>query len=324
MRAKALFFPVMMSLLLSSCVHRDFEYESSHVTYIDVVFDWLNEPDANPGAMSLYLFPKKGGLPFRFEFSGRDGGTIRLEPGIYDAICINSDHREVVYRGESHSSFEITTGEAPALSFGSTMSVLSHDVPRAEGTADQTMSRQPPLLWSASVPAVSVDVRAPAKNRQGNQELRMFPVRIVDTYEVTVKKINNIMHLSSLGATISGVSGGVFAATRLPNDNAVTVPLTLNHNSVEATACGEFLTFGHCPAAQRPHKLMIYAILTDESKYYFEFDVSEQAHMPPDEHNVHHIIVELLDLPDGIGGGGSGGLEPTVDGWTSVGIGIDM
>lgn len=315
---------IIISIVLSSCVHRTFEWES--VVYVDVVFDWQNDPEAQPVSMMLYMFPAEGGEPLRYEFAGRDGGTIRLDPGIYDAICVNSDTRNVYYRGDrSHSTFEVTTTEARTLTFGSALSVLSYDLPRAPGAEDQSLATQPPLLWSASETAFKVNITHGTKSRGEKQELRMYPARIVDTYEVKVKNIRNVEHLSALSATIINMSDGYLAGQTIHNDGAVTIPLELYHDPEAATAQGRFLTFGHCPASEREHKLMVYAILKDGSKYYYEFDVSRQAHNPPDDNNIHHIVVECLELPEPIGGGDTGGgFDPTVDEWKNVDIGIEM
>lgn len=313
-------------VMLSSCVHREFEYESIDTTYLNVVFDWSEEPSADVASMSLYLYPDNGGKPIRFDFGTRDGGLVRLSPGIYHAICINNDRLEVDFRGgESHSTFEVTTAPAPSLSLGSSLAVRSRDLPKAPGTEAQELISQPPLLWSASLTGFQVEVAPPAKQRTGYQELRMYPSRIVDTYIVTVKHIKNARHLKSLSATISDMADGYFPAHGKPNDTSALLPLALAHNTDNADAVGTFLTFGHCPADQRGHILMLYAVLSDDSKYYFKYDVGEQAHSQPDENGIYHIVVDNIDLPEPTGGGGaSGGLSPTVGEWQEIHIGIKI
>lgn len=308
-----------------SCVHREFEYESSNNAYLEVVFDWCNEPDADPESMSLYLFADEGGLPFRFDFPGRDGGTIRLRPGIYHAVCVNNEPRKVCYRGEeSHSTFEITTAEAKALTFGLAINVRSFDLPRASGKEDQLMAEQPPMLWAASEMGFTVEITPAARGRSASQTLTMYPARIVDTYEVTVRNIRNVEYLSALSATISDMSDGYLPGVGKPNDASATLPLELDHDPGVAMARGGFLTFGHCPGAGKSHRLMIYAIMDDGSKYYFEFDVSDQVHNPPDADNVHHIVVEFLDLPIPEGGGEGGGMIPTVEEWQTMDVDLEM
>lgn len=329
MKIRVLTLLILALLAVTSCVHREFEYdyeeEPDEVAYVSVVFDWVNEPEANPEAMSLYLFPYDGSESIHHKFVGRDGATIRVSPGLYHAICVNSDNRDVVFRNShSHPAFEVTTTETKALNFSPSFIVRSENLPKAEGSENQPMMNQPPLLWSSSQTDILISPSPDSKNQAATQELRMYPARIVDTYVVTVKNIVNVEYLSSLSATISSMSDSYFPGSATPSDASATIPLEMTHDPGTASAEGTFLTFGHCPSGQRPHKLMLYAVLTDASKYYFEFDVSEQAHTDPDENNVHHIIIECLDLPDPSGNDPGGGMDPSVDEWHSVDIGLEM
>lgn len=322
---------ILMTLVvvaaLTSCVHRNFEYDSGRAGYVEVIFDWRNAPQAQPASMSLYLFPHDGDTPLRYEFEGRDGGIIRVAPGGYDAICINSDRRDVLYSGADHfDSFEVTTPELTAVTFGPSLSYRSYDLP---GNGDQVMMMQPPMLWSSSETAFNVTVNSTLHNDDRgkkpeieHQVLLMYPKPIVDTYIVTVRNVRNIQYLRAMSGTISNMSEGYLAGEQRRTDTSVLLSFDLPHDKDKATAQGTFLTFGHCPAARRGHKLTLYAILTDGSKYYYEFDVSDQAHNPPDENGIYHIVVEFIDLPQPSGDGG--GMAPDVNEWNSADIYIHL
>lgn len=325
MKLSRLTTAITVSLIgvLTSCVHRDIEYELTGAVYLDVVFDWSNEPEANPETMSLYLFPTDGKETQRYEFIGREGGTIRVLPGTYDVICLNSDVLDINFNGtDLHSSFELTTNPLNSLVFDPLNSVRSFELPRAPGAENEPLSGQPPLMWASSVTTFELFDHKDSKRRSGNQELRLYPDRIVDTYVVTIKKITNIDLVNSISATISGMSSGYLPGSGTPNSSLVTLPVALSVNREQAAAEGSFLTFGHCPNSQKKHKLMVYVIRNDRSKYFFEFDVSELAHYPPDENNVHHIDVELLDVPSSGSGNISG--NPTVSDWHTVNINLNM
>lgn len=320
----------LLLLALTSCVHRNFEYDNGRIGYVEVVFDWRNAPDAQPASMSLYLFPQQGGEPLRYEFVGRNGGVIRVAPGTYDAICINSDKRDVLYRGaELFSTFEVTTPEADNVAVDPLLDCRSSDLPVAPGTEDQKIMMQPPMLWSSSETGFTVTVTANMKGKAGkgmteieHQVLTMYPKRIVDTYVVTVKNVRNVQYLRTLSGSISDMSEGYMAAEQMRTDTSVILPFGLTHDVAQANAEGMFLTFGHCPDVRRSHKLMLYAVLTDGSKYYYEFDVSDQAHNPPDDNGIYHIVVEFIDIPNPSGGGS--GVSPDVNTWNSVDIYLDM
>ena len=57
--------------------------------------DEIAVPDAAPETMSLYLFPLDGGKSQRYEFTDFRGGRIRVKAGEYQAICLNSDTRNL-------------------------------------------------------------------------------------------------------------------------------------------------------------------------------------------------------------------------------------
>lgn len=81
----------MLLPLLTACEHKDLCYDHPHSANVEVVFDWTEAPDAHPATMSLYLYPEDGSEPMRYEFTKREGGTIIVPEGMYDALCVNSD-----------------------------------------------------------------------------------------------------------------------------------------------------------------------------------------------------------------------------------------
>ena len=94
---KKLFIYLFAALAVASCEHKDLCYDHSHTIDVEVVFDWRNASEAAPESMSLYLFPGDGEA-LRYDFTGRDGGTIRVPIGKYEALCLNSDTENIVYR----------------------------------------------------------------------------------------------------------------------------------------------------------------------------------------------------------------------------------
>ena len=84
---------------------------------------------------------------------------------------------------------------------------------------------------------------------------------------------------------------------------------------------GGLLTFGHCPSVQSEHRLTVYAVLSDGSKWYYTYNVTDQIHSAPDPRNVH-IVLDGLPLPKPITNGG--GFQPEVDPWNPVDIEIEM
>lgn len=309
------------ALLCSACVHRNFEYDDGRYAYVELVFDWQHDPGADPKSMVVFMYPRGGGSPARFDFSGRDGGVIQIARGEYDAICINTDRRGVAHEDpDAFSTFRVTTGKLENIPLGSNMYARASDVPKAEGTKDQPVFDTPPVMWSSSEMGFNVTVASGGRSKTTqveHQVLVMYPKPIVDTYMVTVKNIKNVENIGSLSGTLSDLSSGYLGGPQADTDDAVILPFGLETHVDRKLADGTFLTFGHCPGERRSHKLVLYAVLTDESKYYWEFDVSDQAHNPPDENGVHHIIVEFLDIPEL---GGEGNMGASVGNWSSVDV----
>lgn len=50
-------------LFLSSCEHKDLQYDHSRTAELQVVFNWNKAPEAAPETMRLYLFPLNGEDP---------------------------------------------------------------------------------------------------------------------------------------------------------------------------------------------------------------------------------------------------------------------
>lgn len=72
--------------LSAACEHRDLCYDHSHWTDLKVEFDWSEAPDATPHTMVVYLFPRDGSLPRRYEITDVKNGTkVRVPSGEFDA-----------------------------------------------------------------------------------------------------------------------------------------------------------------------------------------------------------------------------------------------
>jgi hypothetical protein len=89
----------------------------------------------------------------------------------------------------------------------------------------------------------------------------------------------------------------------------------------EGKITGNFSAFGHCPTILQEHHLIIYGILADGSRWYYDFDVTDQVHNAPDQYEIH-IKLDELPFPKPVVNGG--GFKPSVDDWHSIEIDIQM
>lgn len=302
--------------VLTSCEHKELCYDHTPSVAVNVIFDWRNASDATPRSMSCYLFPTDGGKVLRYEFTDRNGGMIRVPAGRYDALCLNSDTETINYRNtDREKSFEVTTRTTALLSDLASLGVHSSEAPRTGGTENERVVLSPDMLWSDHVESIEL------KRTSAPQAVTLYPKVSVCKYTVEIRNAENLKYMSGISGSLSSLAGGLFAGKSETTEELVTIPFEITVSADKSTLTGGLLTFGHCPSKQNRHRLIVYAILSDESKWYYTYDVTDQIHSAPDQRNVH-IVLDGLPLPKPIVNGG--GFQPSVDEWQSVDVDIEM
>ncbi|MDE5848734.1 MAG: DUF5119 domain-containing protein [Muribaculaceae bacterium] len=305
------------ALTLVSCHHKDVYMEEEMTSELQVVFDWRNAPDADPESMALYMYEEDGHNPMRFIFSNKTGGLIKAPFGVRHAICMNADNTDWarMRNHEDIETLEIYTEDATEIG---TRADNATTVPRPEGTENERIAATPQMLWSSRSNGISI------VPHDGMQTITMYPQEAVCHYIVDVYDVKNLedVESSAVDATLSGMAEGYNHGQQSPTDNTVSMKFDLKGNPVEENLHGEFLTFGECPTTEAKHYLTLYMVLTDGSKWYHSFDVTDQVTKAPDPTHVH-IIVRGLDLPQPPKSG-STELKTDVNDWQAVNIGLKM
>ena len=315
---KKIFHTVTMAAILTaatSCEHKDLCYDHSHTVDVKVAFDWKNAPGAAPASMSFYLFPAGGGEALRYDFTDCTGGTIRVPVGNYEALCLNSDTENINYRNtECRETFEVTTRAADLLSGLSVLGVLSDGVPRVDGTEDERVILPPDMLWSDCVESIEL------KRTDGTMAVTLRPEMSVCRYSVEIRNAAN--YVSGISGSLSSMAESLYPGVGCDATckMGATIPFDAAVSADKSTVTGGLFAFG-CPSARKTHTLTIYAVLSDESKWYYTFDVTDQIHSAPNQRDVH-IVLDGLPLPKPIVNGG--GFQPDVDDWHSVNVDIEM
>lgn len=301
--------------LLTACEHKDLCYDHPHTTQLEVVFDWVNAPDANPATMSLYLYPENGSEPVRYEFTDREGGTINVPVGIYDALCVNSDketHRMV--NKSLMETFEVTTGDTRTLR--GALSTRSETAPRARGAEEERNALEPEDLWSDHAERLDIG------SETGVRRIVLTPKPRVHHCSVEVRNADNLRYVTAISASVTGMAGGWLPGIDELTDEKVTIPFEVTISADKTLVTGQLNIFGHCPKEAGEHKLMIYTQMSDGNTYFFEEDVTDQFHDPAQDPTHIVIVLDKLPLPKPITGGG--GLQPTVKEWQEVHIDLPM
>lgn len=303
-----------LAMLATSCTHKELCYDHSHVVEVNIGFVWEKAPLATPQSMSVYFFPEDGREPLRYEFTDHNGGRIRLSRGTYHAICLNSDTRNIrVDDKYLFESFCITTREGGSMYGLSTYGITANEVPKAKNTEDERVAVSPEMLWSGSIANIEV--------KDQDQDIIFYPERRTVNYTVEIRNVQNLKWVNAVSGTISSMSGGYLPGPDCISEECVTIPFEAIMDRDKSILTGAFTSFGHCPSVQKPHYITIYAVLADQSMWYYTFDVTEQVHKAEDPYEIH-IVLEELPFPKPVVNGG--GFKPEVGEWNSVEIEIKM
>lgn len=297
---------LLVAVLLSSaaCEHRDLCYDHSHWTELKVEFDWSEAPDATPRTMVVYLFPRDGGLPRRYELTNvKDGAKIRVPAGEYDAVTFNGDTETLKEQGTTYESFVVTTADESLLApLG--RGVTNVPPPRPEGTESDPVKQTPEKMWSGSVENISI---VPLEKPK---PLRLMPREATVGCTVTLKNAKNVSTSVGVSIGLTCMAESYSPARGLAVGRDVTLPIGLSVVD-ETTLRGSVMIFGHCPVkkSERRHILTVY---TSKMKYY-EYDVTDQLHDVPDLHDIT-IVIDGIELPPPDGTG----MLPNVSDWDDV------
>ncbi len=309
---------IAVLLSLTSCRHKYLYMEESLTSELEVVFDWRYAPDANPSSMALYLYDNDGKSPMRFIFANRTGGLIKAPFGTCHALYMNGDNTDWAYvrNNEDIEKMEVYTSDAAQLA---AQNLSSYSLPRSEEAESERMAVTPGMLWTNRTNNIEIGPHT------GKQTITLYPQEAVCHYIVDIYDVDNIdgVRSSDIDATISGMAEGYSLGAQSATDAHVTMTFTLHAERDEDSLHGEFLTFGESPTNSARHMLTVYMVLTDGSKWYHTFDVTDQVSKAPDPRHVH-IILRGLPLPEPPAEQPGAGIVPDVNEWQPVYIDMHM
>ena len=303
----------VLFLGITSCRHKDLCYDHSHIREIDVVFDWSGvSDDAVPATMALYLYPIDGGKLQRFEFADPHGGRIRLEGGYYNAVCVNSDVRDVdVLNFREYS--ELLVNSKSMYNLAGLSGVSTKSIPRVKGTEEERVVLPPEIIWTT--------IAEDADLRLSGSVLEMKPQKRVRKVFVEINNAENLRWINGVSATLSTMSGGYLPTQEALSEENVTIGFNCTYSIEEERITGALSTFGHCPIGNCKHSLTLYVILADNSKWYYNFDVTDQLQKSEGDEDIF-IILDKLPIPEPVTE--SGGLQPQVGEWKEITFDIKM
>ena len=324
---------LMVVWVLGACKAelRELCYDHSHISNLQVGFDWQEAPEMHPKGMTVLFYDASKSFqePERYDFAGTEGGNARLVKGDYRAVAYNYDTETILYRyGESYATLEAYTRYS-SVEEGTQLAPFTRGVamPRGSGTENEPVILEPDELCGAISDefALSLDKTT---------EVVIKPEVRTKEVVITINNVPNLEYTNQFGGALSGLAPSVCMATGRLGEGCVTESFACY--PVDATTLKmKFRIFGHCPESeegvQNTHLLTIYAILADGSKWHYTTDVTEQMHderpspgsgpEPGGEEEID-IDIEGLPIPKPIVNGG--GFQPTIDGWQSIEIEVGM
>ncbi|WP_301708610.1 DUF5119 domain-containing protein, partial [uncultured Duncaniella sp.] len=187
---------MIAAVFMPGCEHNELCYDHTHVTELNVEFDWSQAPDADPSTMVVHFFRPDGSLYRRVEFTQRTGGKVRLEAGEYSILFHNGNMETVYELGNSHSDYALS---------GVSRSILEPmgregDAPRPPESADQLIFSAPDQVWAGSHSAIEI---LPGV---AGQTVKLTPVEATMEYTVEITGVENLRDDIDVSAAITGMS----------------------------------------------------------------------------------------------------------------------
>lgn len=295
-RLAAIYAIMIAAVFMPGCEHNELCYDHTHVTELNVEFDWSQAPDADPSTMVVHFFRPDGSLYRRVEFTQRTGGKVRLEAGEYRILFHNGNMETVYELGNSHSDYALS---------GVSRSILEPmgregDAPRPPESADQLIFSAPDQVWAGSHSAIEI---LPGV---AGQTVKLTPVEATMEYTVEITGVENLRDDIDVSAAITGMSPLYRLAEGCHGGEAATLPISVERVG-DNTLVAHFRTFGHCPQTELAHTFSVYT----SNKFFVNYDITEKMHNAPDP---RHVVIEIhgLRLPDA-------GMGTEISGWEKCG-----
>lgn len=300
-------FAILIMFMIVACSHKDILCPGDEPHGIEVRFEWDKAPSASPDGMTLYFFADMGkGRIWRFDISGRDGGSIELPVGQYHMLAFNNDRPDIIFTGtESYSAF------------------------KASLRSDGDYYRSGGMLYGAKVDYVEVTpcgvtyLSDEGHIKNCNKGLiRCFPDSLTTMYTVIVKNIEGIERVKTAYARLNGIASELLLESNtpvnFPSDLMFKLSVQKDRQMFSGTA-GAFAPGDR----HKSYSLDIIVTRTDGKTFSKKFDVSNQVLNSPYRRTVI-VTIDSISIPEGDipdnPGDDVGGIEVGVEGWNIIEI----
>ena len=315
-------WPVLcLVALLCSCNHKELVYPSGSGA-LAIAFDWTLAPAAQPDGMLLTVFSGKS-QPVAFHFADRAGGELLLPDGTFHLIAQNDNTETVFSKGNTWGDYELYA-QPTSINSIAQMFAATRNVPRALGTEDQIVVLEPDEMWAAAQPEIQTAYTTTVT-------LPMEP--ITEQYVFTIENVENLENVVEMAATLSGLAGTYYPASRRCEAYDCIIPFDIDISSGNSVH-GSVRSFGnrHSDSYQEGNsverKLVVYMLLNDGNKYYSAFDVTDaineaRQNITPTSGEIKlPITIDEFAIPEPLTNGS--GMHAEVDNWQEISVNIRM
>lgn len=273
----------------SSCEYKDLCYEHNHMVDVRVVFDTTDSTLTNSKTMRLYLFSKDNGTSLQYDFRKcKDTTSIRIPAGQYNAICLNTDTKSILYANEtSYDEFTVCTKT------------------KDYAINDEPIAYEPDSVWMDKREDININ------SKDSGQMIVMHPDFSICSLEIEIKNIRDLKNASQkMNGYVTGLAGGFLATMHRADDTKVAIPFPFHLDS-ENSIKGNLQHWGHCPDVEGTHVLYLDFKMDDGSIWRHAIDITHQMHSATDNKHIRIVIEDGLPLPERIIDE-RGGFVPTI------------
>ena len=345
------YLTALSALILGGCEFRALDYDYIDTAEVNIIADWsLSGLTVHPNGHTVMFFPQDGGGP-TLRLSHGDTVSANLPLGMYDVIVFNEtfdDFDCIEFTGRnSFNDIAAVCSRSELVRSGYRVfeepdllaSAVINDFEVTEGMVNETRA-----ITRARTAARKAGTRADAGGQLSRQlTWTVRPTPLVHTVRVRVA-VHGLDRVSSTGAYISGFSQGVYLATGIPMDAAVTHKLTFTGRHFDDGSAtrgwldGSFHSFGLAGSGESDTAdcgIDFRAVLPDGSTFQdirslkgrirenqTEFKVSFEIDVGfDDSHQDGPVVIPDVEPPDPPD---SGGWQVQVGDWDEEVIPISM
>lgn len=322
---KTIGLAALAALMCASCIYDKDVYGAGGGDVVlrqTVCFDWSAIATPLPQSLTLAFFRDGASEPVLYGVLCRPLAEVALAADTWRTIAWNSDAESLTASGNTYDGYTVSALTA-SVAYNAPAFQSSRTMPRAQSTEYETVIMQPDSLLVGTQAGFEVSL-------DHDEVIPLTMQAAVNTFTVTISNVQNLAYVTDVMATLSGMSGGYQPGLDVLTDASCIIPFALQSdgNSCLEGRCTVFGTINpahwrQSAQAQSAHQLVVYAKLTDGTKWYSTYDVTDAVNTAEQQGITEvHIEIDKLPFPKPITNGS--GLHPTMEDWNIVNIDVDM